>query len=352
MIEKLSKYLEGSAYADYPVENLTDAGLAHWHFKLVGSNKIVRIPKQSQMNLAPLDNLKYQETCYQAMLPSGNTPRCYELISPNRYLTNGALIVEEIKGREVNLKKDFVKIAKALTNIHALPANEKNPIIWKPQDPIKAMLREIAGQMIYLERSYKSKKVGHLIVNEFNEVKQKIKGLNFEKVPLSLISFDCHPANFIIDEEEKAILVDLEKCRYSYPGFDLAHASLYTSTTWGKTKRELPQNLLNSEEVIAFYQEWLRGMPLDHALKTLPSLLILRTLMWLWSITWCGKWLVESKLKKNLSQKQNWSSELSSDALVEKVMFNVEDCLLEKNIAKVTSEWSKASKLNQLLSHF
>ena len=31
---------------------------------------------------------------------------------------------------------------------------------------------------------------------------------------------------------ERAYLVDLEKCRYSYPSFDLAHATLYTSTTW------------------------------------------------------------------------------------------------------------------------
>ena len=351
MIENLRKYLEGSAYAHYPVENLTEAGLAHWHFRLVGSDKIVRIPKQSQMNLAPLENLRYQKTCYQAMLPSGNTPRCYKLISPNRYLTNGALVVEEIKGDEVNLKKDFLKIAKALTNIHALPTNKKT-IIWKPDQPIKAMLKEVADQMVYLEQSPQSKKVSHLILSEFNEVKRKIKSLNFEKVPLALISFDCHPGNFIINEEGKAILVDLEKCRYSYPGFDLAHASLYTSTTWGKTKQELPQNLLNSKEVITFYQKWLRGMPLDHALKTLPSLLILRTLMWLWSITWCGKWLVESKLKKNSSKKQNWSSELSSDALIEKVRFNVEDCLLEKNVAKVTSEWSKVSKLNQMLSYF
>ncbi len=63
-----------------------------------------------------------------------------------------------------------------------------------------------------------------------------------------LISFDTHPGNFLITAEGSAMLVDLEKCRYGLPGIDLAHTSLYTSTTWDVNS----QAVLTLEEVIAF----------------------------------------------------------------------------------------------------
>ena len=357
MLENLEKYLATSSYSNYRAENLTDLGLAHWHFRLIGSDKIssgkiIRIPKQSQINLPPLENLIYQKNCYQTTFASGTTPQFYELIHPNRYLKNGALIVEEIRGREVNVKEDFLKMAEALVKLHSLSTDEKNPVIWQPSRPIEAMLKEVAEQMTYLERSPLGRQVSHLIVNEFKKVNRKIAELHFQSIPLALISFDCHPGNFIVNEKNQAILVDLEKCRYSYPGFDLAHATLYTSTTWGKNQQELAQNLLDDKEMIAFYEKWLQSMPRDYALKSLPSLLILRTLMWLWSVSWCGKWLIESKLKKDQAKKQNWSSELSHKALIEQVRFNVEDCLKEENIIKVRSEWSEGSSLSRLLEGF
>ena len=61
--------------------------------------------------------------------------------------------------------------------------------------------------------------------------------------PRCLIAFDGHPGNFIVRPDGTAVLVDLEKCRYAYPGLDLAHATLYTSTTWDlDTHAVLSQN--------------------------------------------------------------------------------------------------------------
>jgi aminoglycoside phosphotransferase (APT) family kinase protein len=69
---------------------------------------------------------------------------------------------------------------------------------------------------------------------------------------VTLVAFDAHPGNFIVRADGSAVLVDLEKCRYSHPGLDLAHATLYTSTTWDIEGR----CVLSPSEVAAFYRAW------------------------------------------------------------------------------------------------
>ncbi|MEO7243524.1 MAG: hypothetical protein ABIW85_11500, partial [Variovorax sp.] len=89
---------------------------------------------------------------------------------------------------------------------------------------------------------------------------------------------------------ETAILVDLEKCRYSYPALDLAHATLYTSTTW-EAEGAL---VLSAAQIAAFYATWAEALG-PQADETMHGWnLMLRRAMWLWSVTWCAKWRVLS----------------------------------------------------------
>jgi rSAM/selenodomain-associated transferase 2 len=69
---------------------------------------------------------------------------------------------------------------------------------------------------------------------------------------VTLVAFDAHPGNFIVREDGRAMLVDLEKCRYSHPGLDLAHATLYTSTTWDVDGR----CALTPAQVAGCYRAW------------------------------------------------------------------------------------------------
>ena len=134
------------------------------------------------------------------------------------------------------------------------------------------------------------------------------------------------------------MLVDLEKARYGAPGFDLAHASLYTSTTWDVNSWAV----LSHAEVTAFHDSWLAAVPTELAAATAPWLLPLRQMMWLWSVTWCAKWKVRSVEDAGDSlSTENWSAELSDNTLMGHVAERVADYLDPETIAQVRRDWAE-----------
>jgi len=161
--------------------------------------------------------------------------------------------------------------------------------------------------------------------------------------PRTLIAFDAHPGNYLMTAEGNAILVDLEKARYGAAAFDLAHATLYTSTTWDVDSHAV----LDRDQVAAFHTAWLDAVPDDLAAATKPWLLSLRRMMWLWSVTWCAKWRVESRQAAEAADRmstENWSAELSTDTLVAHVAGRVADYLNPETIARVRADWHDAGE--------
>jgi hypothetical protein len=129
------------------------------------------------------------------------------------------------------------------------------------------------------------------------------------------------------------VLVDLEKARYSHPPLDLAHATLYTSTTWDLDSRAE----LNVAEVVAFYERWQRACDIGPALR--PWFVPLRAAMWLWSVTWCAKWRVLSPRAAHAgADGEDWSAEHSSGALIAHVRERVDCYLARPAIERVVGE--------------
>lgn len=137
----------------------------------------------------------------------------------------------------------------------------------------------------------------------------------------------------------EAVLVDLEKCRYGLAGFDLAHASLYTSTTWDMSSHAV----LTADDVAGFYQRWLRtlsGTP-GNAPPSIDTLLACRRAMWLWSLTWCAKWRTQHLQESDTKQQgEDWSAELSDPALIAHVRERVEHYLSLDAIEHVEAEFA------------
>jgi hypothetical protein len=125
----------------------------------------------------------------------------------------------------------------------------------------------------------------------------------------------------------------LEKARYSHPPLDLAHATLYTSTTWDMDTRAE----LSVPEVIAFYETWQRACDIGPALR--PWFVPLRAAMWLWSVTWCAKWRVLSPLAARTgADGEDWSTAHSSESLVAHVRDRVDCYLGSAAVARVGDE--------------
>jgi hypothetical protein len=320
---RLALQAAGHPAADQPLVPLPDKGLAHDHVRLQGTGWLARIPKQSQLGLSAQDNLDYQRACFERAAASAHTPALHGVLPPSEQLPRGALLVQGIEGRPARLPHDLPALAAALAAIHALPLPEaaaRTPLL-NAVDPLQALVHEIDAQAAHLDSAGLPAQVLTAVEGERQRLLACLIGT--DRPARCLIAFDAHPGNFIVQPDGRAVLVDLEKSRYAHPGLDLAHATLYTSTTWDlDTQAEL-----TVDEVLGFYAAWAQSVGTTAAAAQAwhgP----LRRAMWLWSITWCAKWRALSSASAQLgADGEDWSSERSEAALVSHVRNRVDHYL-------------------------
>ncbi len=320
-------------WADAPLEPLPDLGLAHAHVRLAGTGVLARIPKQSQMGLAAADNLAYQAACFERASASGHAPRLHGVLPPCSELPRGALLVEEIVGRPARLPQDLGAIAEALAAIHSLPlpAPAGRAPLLDPADPLALLRGEIEAQARHFDAASLAPAARATIESQRRALERLCAGA--ERPPKRLIAFDAHPGNFIVRADGRAVLVDLEKARYSLPPLDLAHATLYTSTTWDVASHAV----LSLDEVRAFQRHWLSRCAGAEAWSA--WLVPLRAAMWLWSVSWCAKWRVlSSHAARAGGDGEDWSAQRSEAALVDHVRGRVDDYLSVEGVNRVAGE--------------
>lgn len=321
-----------SPWADAPIEPLPDAGLAHAHLRLVGTGVLARVPKQSQLDLPAAANLAYQAACFERAAPSGHVPRLHGVLAPGAALPRGALLVEEIVGRPARLPHDLPAIVDALAAIHALPLPlpaQRAPLLDAP-DPLALLHAEIEAQAVHLDAAALDSASRRAIDAQRRRFEALLAAP--ARPGRRLIAFDAHPGNFLL-RDGRAVLVDLEKARYSHPPLDLAHATLYTSTTWDRVSRAE----LGVGEVAQAQGRWLAQA--GDADTWRPWLVPLRAAMWLWSVTWCAKWRVLSgRAAHPGGDGEDWSTAHSDASLVAHVRERVDEYLSPGGVGKVVKE--------------
>jgi hypothetical protein len=326
-------------WADVPLEPLADTGLAHLHVRLAGTGVLARLPKQSQLDLPAAAHLAYEAACFERAAASGHTPRLHGVLPPSPGLPRGGLLVDEIAGRQAQLPGDLPALADALAALHALPlpAAGLRPPLIDPPDMLAALRDEIGVQARHLDAAGIDPGARRRIDDELRALDRLCE--QAARPTRQLIAFDAHPGNFIVRDDGSACLVDLEKARYGPAALDLAHATLYTSTTWDLAKRAV----LARDEVLAFHRRWLAQMPgaEAHAAWLLP----LRRAMWLWSVTWCAKWRVLSGAAARGADGEDWSADLSPQRLVAHVRDRVDHYLSPAGVAFVCDEAEGLSRL-------
>ncbi|SDN47818.1 aminoglycoside phosphotransferase family protein [Vreelandella arcis] len=327
--QALASELQRAGIAYREMSPMADTGLAHDHVWLHrdGEDWVARLPKQSQMNLGPQDNLAYEAACYARASQGGHVPRLHGLLDVSDALPRGGLLVEAIDGRLARLPEDLPRIAETLASLHRLPLPDKPAPLLSPADPWRAMREEVARQSEWLEQA-------GLSTDVIDRIRAELDALPVVLADAArcLISFDTHPGNFLIDAEGRAVLVDLEKGRYGLPGIDLAHTSLYTSTTWDLNS----QANLSLDEVVDFYRGWQAAMGDSPSAETLVAC---RRATWLWSLTWCAKWRAQHLHAKDAERRgEDWSAELTDPAVIAHVRDRVEHYLSPSIIDHVQDE--------------
>jgi len=299
------------------------------------------MPKQSQMDLPAADNLAYQRACFERAQPSGHTPKLYRTLPCDDALPRGALLVEAIEGRPAQLPDDLPAIARALAALHRLPlpAEDRRAPLVSAVDPWHAMLAEIRDQARYLRDASLAPQSRRCIDAALAALPDSLTAATTDAARC-LISFDAHPGNFLIEPGGRAVLVDLEKCRYGLPGFDLAHLSLYTSTSWDVQSRAV----LFREDIEALYDRWRILMGDAASPHDWQTLIACRRAMWLWSVTWCAKWRANrSRSADHRHQGEDWSSSLSECTLIAHVQDRVDHYLSLPILERVTRELNELS---------
>ncbi len=345
-----------SDLAGLELNALPTTGLAHDHVLIGQSGWLFRVPRQSQMRLDARANLDYQAACFARCSTGGHAPNYRDTIPPSDSLPMGALIVEAIDGTTATLPEDLPVIAQALASIHALPLPEleKRAPLHSAEDPLAATMKEVLHQGSFIPAAKLDPNSEAMIEEEIAQISRTIADLPTPP-PLTLISFDAHPGNFLVegsaDAKGRAVLVDLEKARYGGAGFDLAHATLYTSTTWDVATYSEPTHA----EIAGFYQGWIDAMPQSHADSLQPHLMTMRRLMWLWSITWCAMWRVQSQTsqrqdKQSRDNTEDWSADNTEETLIAHVRDRVNCYLKPEIIDRVRQDWRGRNDLTALLS--
>ncbi len=321
------------------IHPMADTGLAHHHLWLArdGEDWVARLPKQSQMDLPPRENLAYQAACFARAAEGGHAPALHGVLPPSAALPRGGLLVEAVRGRPARLPEDLPAIAEALAALHALPlpVPEARAPLLAPADPWRAMRDEVEAQAEHLDDAGLSPEIIATLREELAALPARL-GDDATAEP-RLISFDAHPGNFLIRDDGRAMLVDLEKCRYGLPGFDLAHASLYTSTTWDPASHAV----LAPPALADFHRRWMARTG-RHSVDTL---LACRRAMWLWSLTWCAKWRArQSRARDAQARGEDWSAELSDAALIAHVRDRVDHYLSLATLDHVRREFDALAR--------
>ena len=358
----LRRYADFAGVTAEALAPLNFKGLAHDHLAVAGHEVLLRVPKQSQFAMAAAENLAYQAACFERVAVSGHGPRLFGVIPISPEIPMGALVVERIHGRSPRLPEDLPAFAAAMARVHALPlpSPADRPPLADHQDPVGGVLVEIEQQAAFLDEAGLAPAAEREIRDELAWARAFAREVRDggRPQPTCLVLTDTHPGNFLIDGTEnggRAIIVDLEKALYGSPGIDLAHATVYSSTTWD------PDSVaeLTVAEVANFYRHY--SMVLAEtageafAAALAPWLIPMRRLLFLRAITWCMKWSVlhrraRLREKHDAASTEDWSAENTDPATIAHVAGRVADYLSPATLARMRGEWQDEPSLEAIIA--
>lgn len=332
---------------------LLDSGLAHDHYRIEGSPWLLRVPKQSQRGYSATENLAYQAACFARVSASGHGPKLRASLPPGQGLPMGALVVEYIEGRPPRLPEDLPVLAEAMAAVHALPLPppDERPPLEDHRDPVAGALREIETQARYLDGPEVPGETRRQLRDELDWARAYGGNRDGSIQPRSLVLTDTHPGNFLIRAATRAgagpeaVLVDLEKALYGAPAIDLAHTTVYSSTTWDLATSAT----LTPEEVAGFYRHYLAATGPDRAARVAPTLLPLRRLLLLRALTWCALWRVEHRAEISAGDSAGWAAARSDPALIAHVEERTRHYLDPAVVRRLRGEWLESPGLADLL---
>lgn len=323
-----------SAIGPQDLHRLPDKGIAHDHLRIGASGLLARVPRPGQFPQGGDGYIRYQAASFRRAGASARVPRLTAAIAPAPGLPNGALVIEEIKGRPPRVPGEMPAIADCLARIHSLPVPppaERAPLLDHP-DPALGTLQVVERNAKFLEAAGASKETQRAVAEELDWARRFAADAKGKDQPVTLVASDTHPGNFLIDANGTAILVDVEKMIYGSPAIDLAHATLRVATTWDIDCGAI----LSPEDVRDFYRDYLRRIDAGLAQRLRPWLAPMRRLTWLRTTSWATRFKAETVDAGRLGD--------DASPFLRHVRARIADILDPATVAAIRAEWLEKAR--------
>jgi hypothetical protein len=253
-------------------------GLSHGHVRVKSKRVLLRIPRgraDAETRLAR------EAEMFRRAQPSDATPRLHGILPVSANVPGGALVVDEIPGGNPKLPAGIAALGAALAAIHKLdlPAEAARAPIDTPADPVRDIVKTIDANLTLMDKAGLDPKAKLALGQELAWAKdfhvnndKRLAGLTRR-----FCVVDAHPGNFMAAPGGRAYFVDLEKCVYSLPGLDLAHAITRPALAWDPDCA----SALAPADIDAYIRAW--SIKVGDALtrETLSALRPFRRLVWL-----------------------------------------------------------------------
>lgn len=328
----LAADLSAVGFHEAQLQPLTGTGVSHNHYRIIGTDWILRAPHLSQSGMDAADHLSIQAAAFERAAPSGATPRLKAVLPISDSLPRGGLIVERIGGRLPKSAADLPRMARALAAIHSLPMPKpsKRPPIIHHINPFVPLAATVTATLeVYLGSAGLTAKAQAMIETRLQWLTETAQHDVWTPIPCLTVS-DAHPGNFRVLDDGRAMFVDLEKPAYSCPTTDLAHAVIGISSAWDPAAGLV----LSAADRQAFIDAWLDAVPPSIARAAEPRILMARRAVWLRTISFFMKWRKES-----VSQGP-WSAERLGAKAATHFRSHVDASLSEAGINAADADWT------------
>jgi Phosphotransferase enzyme family len=253
-------------------------GLSHAHVRVKSKRVLLRLPRARE---GAEDILAREAEMFRRAQPSDATARLHGVLAVSADLPGGALIVDEIPGTNPKLPAGIASLGTALGSIHKLdaPGESVRPPIDTPADPVRDIVATIEANLALADKAKLDPKAKIALGQEFAWAKdfhvnneKRLSGLTRR-----LCVVDAHPGNFMAAPGGRAYFVDLEKCVYSLPGLDLAHAVTRPALAWDPDCAAT----LSPADIDTYIRAWSTRVGEALTRETLSALRPFRRLVWL-----------------------------------------------------------------------
>lgn len=244
------------------------------------SSYVFRLNYGSQLHLE--NQIQYEYQALKWLEQTGRTPKVYYIDDSRKYFSQGLLIMEFLKGKPLDYRKDLVEAAKIFGQIHQQPIDGlANKTFVKEKETLLSARVKECQQLLepVLKSDYVPLQAQRQLSDAFDWCQKNVYQQKFftDLDQWSINNTEVNSHNFIIGE--KGFLIDWEKPVISHPVQDISQFLASTTTLWRANL------ILNHSEKRGFISRYLSETNSDadsfeEALRIYHPYLMLRALSW------------------------------------------------------------------------